>query len=399
MIGYEEEKGRRTLRLTRMIYRFSDIAAVRLAVIVFFVCLLNSHIPGQVESKPRDEQSETVQTNIPSLKQSLSEYFPVGAAIRLADITGPHGELLKRHFNSITAENAMKWASIEPIKGHLDFSVADSLVRFAKANNMRVRGHTLVWHKQTPAWVFQDENGANFMPTSGNKALLLRRMEKHIRELVSHFKNDVYAWDVVNEVIDPDEPDGFRRSPWFQITGAAYIDAAFLTAHKFAPNAKLYINDYNTTDPRKRAFLLKLVRDLRKRGVPVTGVGHQMHSTIATPSAQSISETIDMFSSLGVDNQVTELDMSLYSDARARELDSPQTLLIRQGYRYRDFFRVFRELKGKISSVTFWGIADDHTWLTNHPIKRRDLPLLFDEHLQAKYAYWGVVEATKLPSI
>ena len=104
MIGYEE--GRCTLRLTRMIYRFSDIAAVRLALIVFFVCLLNSHIPGQVESKPRDEQSETVQTNIPSLKESLSEYFPVGAAIRLADITGPHGELLKRHFNRFQQHTA-----------------------------------------------------------------------------------------------------------------------------------------------------------------------------------------------------------------------------------------------------------------------------------------------------
>jgi endo-1,4-beta-xylanase len=352
---------------------------------------------SQLGSAAATGQGPTIQSNIPSLKQNLSSYFTIGAAIRPSDTAGLHAELLKKHFNSITAENAMKWDSLEPVEGHTDFTIADSLVRFAKTNNMRVRGHTLVWHQQTPSWVFKDEHGANLLPTPEGKALLLRRLEKHVREVVSHFKDDVYAWDVVNEVIDPEEPDGFRRSPWFQITGKEYIDTAFRVAHEVAPDAHLYINEYDTTNPRKRAFLLNLVRDLRRRGIPVSGVGHQMHSNIAVPSAEAIIETINMFSKLGVDNQITELDMSLYSDPESRELKSPEALLVKQGYRYRDFFQAFRELKGKISSVTFWGMADDHTWLTHHPIRHRDLPLLFDEHLQAKYAYWGIVDPDKLP--
>lgn len=340
-----------------------------------------------------------IQTQIPSLRDSLSSYFPVGAAIRLADISGPSSELLKKHFNSITAENAMKWASLEPVEGQLDFTVADALVAFAQVNNMRVRGHNLVWHKQVPAWLFKDANGADLPPTAESKALVLQHLEKHVREVVTHFKGQVYAWDVVNEPIDPTQPDGFRRSRWFELTGTNYIDIAFRVAHEVDPDAKLYVNEYDTTEPVKRAFLFNLVRDLRRRGIPIDGVGHQMHSNITVPTAQAISETIKMFSTLGVDNQITELDMSLFTGPRQRKLGPLKPLLIRQGYRYRDFFRVFRELKDHISSVTFWGIADNHTWLSNHPIPREDFPLLFDRHLEAKYAYWGIVDPVQLPKL
>jgi endo-1,4-beta-xylanase len=145
--------------------------------------------------------------------------------------------------------------------------------------------------------------------------------------------------------------------------------------------------------------LFNLVRDLRRRGIPIDGVGHQLHSNITVPTAQAIANTIKMFSTLGVDNQITELDMSLFTDPQQRRLGALQPLLIRQGYRYRDFFRVFRELKDQISSVTFWGIADNHTWLSNHPIPREDFPLLFDRQLQAKYAYWGIVDPARLPKL
>ena len=139
------------------------------------------------------------------------------------------------------------------------------------------------------------------------------------------------------------------------------------------------------------------MRHLRAKGIPVDGVGHQMHSTLGSPSTQAIADTIGMFSALGVENQITELDMSLYSDRVSQELRHTRHLLLEQGYRYRDFFRTFRELKGKITSATFWGIADDHTWLKRFPIARRDLPLLFDERLQTKYAYWGIVNPARLP--
>lgn len=291
----------------------------------------------------------------------------------------------------------MKMGALQPTEGNFNFANADALVSFAKANHMLVRGHTLVWHKQIPPWLFKDSSDNDVRPTPENKALLLQRLESHIRAVASHYRDDVYAWDVVNEVIDPGQPDGFRRTPWFQITGTDYIERAFRIAHEVAPNAKLYINDYDTTNPAKRAYLYNLVRDLKRRGVPINGVGHQMHNRIDYPSADAILETIEMFSELGVDNQITELDMSLYPNSSASYSTVPEDVLIKQGYRYRDFFQVLRQLKGKISSVTFWGLADDHTWLKTFPIVRRDLPLLFDEQLQAKPAYWGIVDPSRLP--
>src|SRR5262249_7043693 len=160
-----------------------------------------------------------------------------------------------------TTENAMKWEVIEPKEGVFNFAPADALVGFAKTNHMRVRGHTLCWHKQLPAWVFKDASGNEMTPTPQNKALLLRRLENDIRGVVSHYKNDVYAWDVVNEVIDPKQPDGFRRSPWFLIAGPDFIETAFRVAHEVAPEAKLFINDYDTMDVPKRTFLYDLVRE------------------------------------------------------------------------------------------------------------------------------------------
>jgi endo-1,4-beta-xylanase len=263
---------------------------------------------------------------------------------------------------------------------------------------MRVRGHTLLWHKQNPPWLFKDVSGNDMTPTPENKALLLQRLEKHIRVVVSRYKDDVYAWDVVNEVIDPEQPDGFRRTPWFVITGTDYMDTAFRIARETAPRAKLFINEYDTTKPAKRAFLYDLVRDLKARNVPIDGVGHQMHINLRDPSVAAITETINMFSGLGVDNQITELDLSVYSNDRDNCSNIPENVLIQQGYRYRDIFQALRELKGKISAVTFWGLADDHTWLKTFPIERLDLPLLFDANLQAKPAYWGIVDPTRLPA-
>lgn len=360
------------------------------AWLVCLALLLSSPASGQ------DRIGPEIQRDIPSLYQTLAGYFPIGAAISQGDISGPHGELLKKHFNSITAENAMKWAVIEPVEGKFNFAPADALVEFAKTNHMRVRGHTLCWHKQLPSWLFRDASGKEMTPSPENKALLLRRLENHIRAVVSHYKNDVYGWDVVNEVIDPQQPDGFRRSPWFMIAGADYIEVAFRVAHEVAPEAKLYINEYDTTDEPKRTFFYKLVRDLRDRGVPVDGAGHQMHSTIQTPSATAMVKTINLFSGLGLDNQITELDVSVYNDETSRYSAVPDALLRQQGYQYRDYFDAFRKLKGKISSVTLWGQADDHTWKKAFPIRRLDLPLLFDEQLHAKPAYWGIVDPAHL---
>ena len=337
--------------------------------------------------------------DIPSVYEALSEFFPVGAAVWQGDLTGEHAFLLKKHFNSITSENDMKWGSLQPTEGAFTFANADAQVAFAKANNMQVRGHTLVWHTQNPAWLFTDAAGQPMTPTPANKALLLQRLENHIRSVMTHYKGEVYAWDVVNEVIDPAQPDGFRRSPWFDITGTEYIEKAFRVAHEVDSDARLYINDFDTTNTVKRQFLYTLVADLKSRGVPVDGVGHQMHNNVDFPSAQAIIDTINLFHDLGLDNQITELDVSVYSNSFPGPVtdyaDIPAERFVRQGYRYRAFFEAFRQLKGKISSVTFWGQADDHTWLTS--AGRVNAPLLFDTSLKKKLAYWGVIDPLQLP--
>lgn len=335
-----------------------------------------------------------IQTNIPSVYQTLADYFPVGAAAYNGGTTGAHADLLIKHFNSITAENAMKWDATEPSEGNFTFSNADALVSLAKANNMKIRGHTFVWHNQTPAWVFLDTSGNPMTPTPENKALLLQRLRNHIQAVGSHFGSDVYAWDVVNEAVDPSQPDCMRRSPWFNITGKDYIDVAFQTARQVLPNAKLFYNDYSTTDAVKRACIYNLVSDLKSRGIPIDGLGHQMHINLDYPGAQAVADTLQLFEGLGMDQQITEMDISVGSGYTFYG-DIPPDVLARQGYEYRDYFNVFRQYRATITGVTLWGMADDHTWLTTGT--KVDAPLLFDQQVQAKPAYWGVVDPTKLP--
>ncbi len=343
---------------------------------------------------------KSAELGIPSLYKSLADYFPVGVAIWKGDLEGEHAVLVKKHFNSITSENDMKFESVEPMEGKFTFEAADAQVKFAKANGMKIRGHALVWHEQNPKWLFRDLQGNPMTPTAENKALLLKRLENHIRTVVKHFGNNIYAWDVVNEAIDPTQSDGLRKNEWFNITGLEYIKTAFRVSREVAPNAKLFINDYSTTDPKKRKFLYDLIADLLKQGVPIDGIGHQMHENVEVSSKQSVIETINMFSSLKIDNQITELDISIYTDYESktgftdfRSID--EKLLIKQGYRYRDLFDAFKSLKGKISSVTFWSHSDDHSWLSKP--NKIDSPLLFDRNLKSKHAFWGIIDPKKLP--
>ncbi len=337
--------------------------------------------------------------DIAPVHPAFAGMFDIGAAVWQGDLAGEHAFLLSRHFNSITSENDMKWGTLQPTEGTFNFASADAQVAFAKSHGQRVRGHTLVWHQQNPAWLFTDPSGAPMTPTPENRALLLQRLENHIRAVVAHFGSDVYAWDVVNEVIDPEESHGFRESPWYNITGTEYIDRAFRVAREVAPGALLYMNDFNSTQEPKRTFLLNLVRDLQRRGVPIDGVGHQMHSNIEFPSAAAVLETLNQVSALGLDNQITELDVSIYrsplEDPFTAYEDIPPDRFVKQAFKYRDFFQVFRYLSANISSVTLWGQADDHTWLTSSA--RVDAPLLFDTGLIHKLAYTALLHPSELP--
>ena len=340
-----------------------------------------------------------IQTDIPSLKDVFAGQFDIGAAVEPSQFDSPlHVQLLTKHFNSLVAENVMKPESLAPSEGQYNWANADRIVQFAREHGMKLRFHTLVWHQQTPDWFFKDANGNDMTPTPENKRLLLQRLENYIRAVVGRYKNDAESWDVVNEVIDPNQPDGMRRSKWYEITGLDYIRVAFRVTREVAgPNAKLFINDYNTHDPKKREFLYNLVTQLRSEGVPIDGVGHQTHINIESPSIELIKQSIERFAAIGLDNQITELDVSVYTNDQQSYSTVPDSVLMTQAYRYQDLFDAFRQLSDKISNVTFWGIADDHSWLHNRPIPRTDAPFLFDRQLQAKPAYWGVVDPSQLP--
>ncbi|MCC5578829.1 endo-1,4-beta-xylanase [Microtetraspora sp. AC03309] len=340
-----------------------------------------------IEPKP-------IQTDIPPLKDTVP--FTLGVAFNRAQTLGEHGQLLLRHYGGVTPGNDMKWDATEPEEGRFTFTEADYLVNYAAEHDLKFRGHTLAWHSQTPDWVFKD--GDRDL-TPADRALLLQRLENHIRTLVTRYKGKIAAWDVVNEVIDENRPDGMRRSKWFEITGLDYIRTAFRVAHEADPGATLFINDYNTEWPRKREVLYDLVRKLRAEGVPIDGVGHQLHVNIEQAPASNVEDTIERFAALGVDQQITELDVSVYTDFVSTYDTVPQDVLTEQGYRYKELFDVFRRHASQISSVTVWGVADDGTWLSFFPITRLNPPLPFDDELQAKPAYWGIADPSKLPPL
>lgn len=339
-----------------------------------------------------------IQTNIPSVHEVLADYFPVGAAVETTELDGVHGQLLQKHFNLLVPGNAMKWDALRPNEATFNFTRADAIANYARSHGLRMRGHTLLWHSQTPAWVFNDTNGNPLV--AGNPAhreLLLQRLSTHIHTVVARYADVVDSWDVVNEVIDAGQPGGLRQSKWLQIIGPDYIDWAFKYAADAVGNSgRLCINDFNTHEPAKRAALQNVVQGLLNRGVRVDSVGHQMHISVVSPSLESIRETLELFAGMGLKNEITEMDVSVFANSTDTTPASPLTL-VRQGYRYRDIFMLYRELSDSISSVMLWGLADDNTWLKTFPITRDDKPLLFDEELQAKPAYWGVVDPTMLP--
>jgi endo-1,4-beta-xylanase len=340
----------------------------------------------QLPASPQDN-------DIPALKEVFAGEFAIGAAVSMPQLTGAQGDLLKGQFNSITPSNALKWAATEPNENVFDFTASDQIVNFAVSNDIKVRGHTLVWHNQTPAWVFQDAAGEPMTPTRQNRALLLSRMENHVRSLVSQYRERISTWDVVNEVLNDD--GSMRQSMWYQITGLDYITDAFITAHAADPTAKLCINEVDLTRPAKRDAMFELVAELKAAGAPIDCIGSQMHVNIQSPTPAAVSASIDKFAQLGVDQQITEMDVSVYTDNTSSYASIPAPSLARQAAQYKALFAVFRKHREQISSVTFWGLADDQTWLNSYPIPRTDAPLLFDTQLLPKPAFWAVVGSVR----
>lgn len=343
----------------------------------------------------KEYQSHQQQTeDAKGLKDYYKNYFPIGVAVSPKNLTGDEAKLILREFNSITPENAMKMVPIHPKENEYFWRDADSIVNFAQHHGLKVRGHNLCWHEQTPAWLFKDDKG-NLV----TKDVLLKRLKDHIATVVKRYKGKIYAWDVVNEAIDDDSTKFLRNSLWYQICGEDYIAKAFEYAHEADPNAILFYNDYNTERPEKRERVYKLLKQLVDAKVPINAVGLQGHWSIYEPAGKKLTETIKKFSSLGLKVQVTELDMSVYpwkKNRRAKlstDLDTYTPALEQeQTDQYKKVFKIFRDNKNVITGVTFWNISDRNTWLNHYPVEgRKNYPLLFDVNLQPKKAYWEVV--------
>lgn len=336
----------------------------------------------------------TVNAQQKTLKDAYKDYFPIGVAVSTQSLKGDEAKLILQQFNSITPENAMKMGPIHPEENRYYWNDADSIVAFAQANGLRVRGHNLCWHEQTPKWLFTDATGKLV-----SKEVLLKRLKDHITAVVTRYKGKIYAWDVVNEAVDDDSTKFLRNSLWYQICGDDFIVKAFEYAHEADPNAQLFYNDYNTERPEKRERVYKLLKKLVEAHVPVNAVGLQGHWSIYEPTEKELRDAIAKFSSLGLKVQITELDMSIYPweknmrKKNANDIDTYSAQLEqKQTDQYKKVFSVFREYKNVVAGVTFWNISDRTTWLDHYPVpSRKNYPLLFDTNLQPKQAFFSVV--------
>jgi len=341
----------------------------------------------------------------PGLKEVYQQYFRLGTAIPSADLPLAEIRLLTHNFSSVTPENLMKPKYFQPAEGRFEFADSDRFVAFAERQGLQVHGHTLVWHQQTPAWIFRDGS------VSASRDLVLQRMTNHIAKVVGRYRGRIASWDVVNEAID--DGDGFlRKSPWLELAGEDFIGEAFRAAHRADSAAKLYYNDYSIESPPKREKALRLIRDLKAAGVPIDCIGIQGHWRLGRVPFQDIEAAIVAFHAEGLKVAISELDLDLVpragdgAEVTRREAvgadvfadGCPPQLLQRQAEDYAELFRLFCKHADKIDRVTFWGLHDGRSWLNYWPSKRTNYPLLWDRELKPKPALTAVVRAADAES-
>jgi endo-1,4-beta-xylanase len=287
-----------------------------------------------------------------SASEPLRDYadkvgFNVGVAIKESYITSnnaTHNNLVKKEFNTIVCENAMKAQNVAPSKNSYDFTIPDQVVNFALANNMKIRGHTLVWYNQNPDWL-----------ASGTRQTLLQNMKYHIEKVMSHYKGKLFQWDVVNEAFADNGGEYRPENPYYQIIGEDYIDSAFVYAHNVDPDCKLFINDYNNSYINdKSTALYNKVKRMVDAGIPVNGVGFQCHERSAKKAPdlyKKIRDNFDRFAALGLEIAITEIDIRLWDS----------TLAV-QGEVYATFMKVALDMP-ECNTFVVWGVRDQDSWV------------------------------------
>jgi len=299
----------------------------------------------------------------------------VGAAVQSSFLTDArYSAVFARHFNYATAEYEMKWDPIEKTRGSEDFSGGDAIAAYAAAHGMQLKGHALVWHQAVPPWI-----GAL------DAATLRTEFERHIRSVAGHYRGRVVAWDVVNEAIDDAAGFGLRDSIFRQRLGDGYVADAFRIAHEADPQALLFYNDYGGEGlGGKSDAIYALVSGLRAQGIPIDGVGLQMHVRAAAPPGDAeVAANMRRFAALGLRVNISEMDVRVGDTGTTASLAAQKV--------------VYHSLVGACvaepacQAVTFWGFTDAHSWIygTYGP----DAPLLFDAQYAAKPAFYGVLDA------
>ncbi len=344
----------------------------------------------------------------PALKSVAPRGFRIGAAINRAQSAGGDPQaiaIVTRQFNTVTAENDLKWEKVHPEPGRYDFEPADRYVDFGTKNGMFVVGHVLLWHQQTPAWVFAGEGGKRV-----DRETLLARLRSHIATVVGRYRGRIGGWDVVNEALDEDGT--LRKTPWLEAIGEDYVAKAFELAHEADPAAELYYNDYNLWKPAKRDAAIRLVQGLKAKGLRVDGIGEQAHWGIDDPPLEAIDAALEAIRASGATPLITELDVDvlprdpdmwgadLTKKAKIRAETNvypdglPAAVQQRLARRYADVFTLF--LKHGVGRVTLWGVTDATTWLHDFPIPGRvNYPLLWDRNGHEKPAFEAVAEVLR----
>ncbi len=336
-----------------------------------------------------------------NLKTAYEPYFKMGAAISRWNLYTPaHMKLLTSQFNSFTCENDMKpmfYLDKEENKNDPDkydlapaltFDKAIPYLEFAKKNGIAMRGHTLVWHNQTPKWFFCEHY--NEMYPMASRETILARLESYIKGVLefvqTNYPGIIYAWDVVNEIVD----DGaFRKSIWSQTVGEDFFIKAFEYARKYAaPGVDLFYNDYETSEPWKRDFIIaNVLKPLMDKKL-VDGMGLQSHLLMDHPDLEIYKTALEMYGALGLKISVTELDMHNNDNSEASQHALAE--------RYKEFFKIYLDAKksGKanITSVTFWNLLDENSWLSGFR-RETSYPLLFKGKCEAKESYYAVLSA------
>ncbi|MBL7740805.1 MAG: endo-1,4-beta-xylanase [Chitinophagaceae bacterium] len=358
------------------------------------VCLA---LAGCSNSKKAISSSE-----IPSLKETFQKDFIIGTALNGQQIEEKEPNaavLVPQQFNAITPENIMKAEIIHPEWGKYNFDLADKIVAYGQKHKMEINGHTLIWHSQLPAFVRRMKDADS----------VRQFFTDHITTIASRYDGKITTWDVVNEALEED--GSLRKSIFLEKLGEDYIVDAFRLAQKAAPNSKLYYNDYNIEQPKKRAGTIAIIKKLKAAGVRIDGVGIQGHWKAYNVPLKDIEESILEYSALGIEVMFTELDLGVLpnpwdSDAADVNMKAeysakmnpypnglPDSMQVKLTKGYEDLFNLFLKYKKEISRITFWGVNDGQSWLNGWPIRgRTNYPLLFDREFKPKPAFYRVIE-------